>query len=149
MRRAATALAAIACACAAPRTVAAPPAVPAAAPPAGAPGALPAALADANAVLDAARLLRSEIDALSKLPPDTVRDARVAYRRVAFDLLFHGGAAPGGDACDASARRRVQPAGPQPASAAGAVGGAGVADAHQPLREYGRPAVRCVGREHS
>ncbi|MFM9144436.1 MAG: hypothetical protein ACKORL_03465, partial [Phycisphaerales bacterium] len=35
--------------------------------------------------------LRREIDALGREPASATRDARMALRRTAFDLLFHGG----------------------------------------------------------
>ena len=56
--------------------------------------ALPRSLGDSNAALDAARSLRMEIDALAMQAPGTVRDVQMNVRRVAFDLLFHGAAAP-------------------------------------------------------
>ncbi len=55
---------------------------------------LPRSLADSNAALDAARTLRTEIDALAAQTTGLTRDTRVNFRRVAFDLLFHGAAAP-------------------------------------------------------
>ena len=55
---------------------------------------LPRSLADSNAALDAARTLRTEMDALATQTAGLTRDARVNFRRVAFDLLFHGAAAP-------------------------------------------------------
>ncbi|NBX32155.1 MAG: hypothetical protein EBR07_05415, partial [Planctomycetes bacterium] len=55
---------------------------------------LPRSLTDANAALDAARSLRTEMDALATQTAGLTRDARVNFRRVAFDLLFHGAAAP-------------------------------------------------------
>ena len=55
---------------------------------------LPRSLTDANAALDAARTLRTEMDALATQTAGLTRDARVNFRRVAFDLLFHGAAAP-------------------------------------------------------
>ena len=55
--------------------------------------ALPRSLADSNAAVDDAATLRKELDTLATLPPGPVRDARMAYRRIAFDLLFHGAAA--------------------------------------------------------
>ena len=55
---------------------------------------LPRSLADSNAALDAARTLRTEMDALVTQTAGLTRDARVNFRRVAFDLLFHGAAAP-------------------------------------------------------
>lgn len=56
--------------------------------------ALPAALARGNAATEAAATLRAEIDALSKEPGGPGADARVALRRIAFDLLFRGAGAP-------------------------------------------------------
>ena len=55
--------------------------------------ALPRSIADSNAAIDDAATLRKELDTLATLAPGTVRDARIAYRRIAFDLLFHGAAA--------------------------------------------------------
>lgn len=55
---------------------------------------LPRSLTESNAVLDAARTLRTEMDALATQTAGLTRDARVNFRRVAFDLLFHGAAAP-------------------------------------------------------
>ena len=55
---------------------------------------LPRSLTDANAALDAARTLRTEMDGLATQTAGLTRDARVNFRRVAFDLLFHGAAAP-------------------------------------------------------
>ena len=55
---------------------------------------LPRSLTDSNAALDAARTLRTEMDALATQTAGITRDARVNFRRVAFDLLFHGAAAP-------------------------------------------------------
>ena len=55
---------------------------------------LPPSLTDSNAALDAARTLRTEMDALATQTAGLTRDARVNFRRVAFDLLFHGAAAP-------------------------------------------------------
>ncbi|MEY4810385.1 MAG: hypothetical protein RI986_723, partial [Planctomycetota bacterium] len=55
---------------------------------------LPSSLTDSNAALDAARTLRTEMDALATQTAGLTRDARVNFRRVAFDLLFHGAAAP-------------------------------------------------------
>ena len=55
---------------------------------------LPRSLADSNAALDAARTVRTEMDALATQTAGITRDARVNFRRVAFDLLFHGAAAP-------------------------------------------------------
>jgi hypothetical protein len=55
---------------------------------------LPRSLVDSNAALDAARTLRTEMDALATQTAGLTRDARVNFRRVAFDLLFHGAAAP-------------------------------------------------------
>ena len=55
---------------------------------------LPRSLTDSNAALDAARTLRTEMDALATQTAGLTRDARVNFRRVAFDLLFHGAAAP-------------------------------------------------------
>lgn len=55
---------------------------------------LPRSLTDANAALDAARTLRTEMDGLVTQTAGLTRDARVNFRRVAFDLLFHGAAAP-------------------------------------------------------
>lgn len=54
--------------------------------------ALPASLADSSAVTDAVRAARAEMDALGAQPASPGRDAKVAVRRVAFDLLFHGAA---------------------------------------------------------
>ena len=54
---------------------------------------LPRSIADANAALDVARTLRLEMDALAKQAPSSTRDAQINFRRVAFDLLFHGTAA--------------------------------------------------------
>ena len=56
------------------------------------------ALRAGNAATEAAATLRSEIDALSKGAGDPRTDARIALRRVAFDLLFRGDAAEHGDA---------------------------------------------------
>ncbi|MFM8785702.1 MAG: hypothetical protein ACKOFI_11300, partial [Phycisphaerales bacterium] len=44
-----------------------------------------------NAATDAMAALRREIDALGREPASATRDARMALRRTAFDLLFHGG----------------------------------------------------------
>ncbi|MFM8818777.1 MAG: hypothetical protein ACKOHI_13065, partial [Phycisphaerales bacterium] len=44
-----------------------------------------------NAATDAMATLRREIDALGREPASVARDARMALRRTAFDLLFHGG----------------------------------------------------------
>jgi hypothetical protein len=55
---------------------------------------LPRSLTESNAALDAARTLRTEMDALATQTAGLTRDARVNFRRVAFDLLFHGAAAP-------------------------------------------------------
>ena len=55
--------------------------------------ALPRSIADSNAAIDDAATLRKELDTLATLAPGVVRDARIAYRRIAFDLLFHGAAA--------------------------------------------------------
>ena len=55
---------------------------------------LPRSLTDANAALDAARILRTEMDGLATQTAGLTRDTRVNFRRVAFDLLFHGAAAP-------------------------------------------------------
>ena len=55
---------------------------------------LPRSLTDANAALDSARTLRTEMDALATQTAGLTRDARMNFRRVAFDLLFHGAAAP-------------------------------------------------------
>ena len=54
---------------------------------------LPASLAADSALLDAARTLRTELDALGSLPAGPARDARIALRRIAFDLLFRGASA--------------------------------------------------------
>jgi hypothetical protein len=54
---------------------------------------LPRSLTDSNAALDAARTLRTEMDGLATQTAGLTRDARVNFRRVAFDLLFHGAAA--------------------------------------------------------
>ena len=54
---------------------------------------LPRSLTDANAALDVARTLRTEMDELATQTAGLTRDARVNFRRVAFDLLFHGAAA--------------------------------------------------------
>ena len=62
------------------------------APPAAA-AALPRSISDSNAAIDDAATLRKELDTLATLAPGVVRDARIAYRRIAFDLLFHGAAA--------------------------------------------------------
>lgn len=56
--------------------------------------ALPPALAEGNAVMDAMRSLRAEMDELERAPAAPARDAKVAVRRVGFDLLFHGAGAP-------------------------------------------------------
>ena len=55
--------------------------------------ALPRSIADSNAAIDDAATLRKELETLATLAPGVVRDARIAYRRIAFDLLFHGAAA--------------------------------------------------------
>lgn len=55
---------------------------------------LPRSLTDANAALDAARTLRTEMDGLATQTAGLTRDTRVNFRRVVFDLLFHGAAAP-------------------------------------------------------
>ena len=55
---------------------------------------LPRSLTESNAALDAARTVRTEMDALATQTAGLTRDARVNFRRVAFDLLFHGAAAP-------------------------------------------------------
>ena len=65
----------------------------AATPPPAAATALPRSIADSNAAIDDAATLRKELDTLATLAPGVVRDARIAYRRIAFDLLFHGAAA--------------------------------------------------------
>ncbi|MFM8818725.1 MAG: ABC transporter ATP-binding protein, partial [Phycisphaerales bacterium] len=44
-----------------------------------------------NAATDVMAALRREIDALGREPASATRDARMALRRTAFDLLFHGG----------------------------------------------------------
>ena len=62
-------------------------------PPTAAATALPRSIADSNAAIDDAATLRKELDTLATLAPGVVRDARIAYRRIAFDLLFHGAAA--------------------------------------------------------
>jgi len=62
-------------------------------PPPAAATALPRSIADSNAAIDDASTLRKELDTLATLAPGVVRDARIAYRRIAFDLLFHGAAA--------------------------------------------------------
>lgn len=62
-------------------------------PPPAAATALPRSIADSNAAIDDAATLRKELDTLATLAPGVVRDARIAYRRIAFDLLFHGAAA--------------------------------------------------------
>lgn len=74
---------------------------------AGADRALPAALAESSAVLDATRAVRAEMDALGTQPAGPVRDAKVAVRRVAFDLLFHGAAGDGGGQASAIAGLRM------------------------------------------
>lgn len=51
----------------------------------------PALIGTESAATDAMAALRREIDALGREPPSAVRDARMALRRMAFDLLFHGG----------------------------------------------------------
>ena len=58
----------------------------------GAPaGATPPALVGPdNAATDAIAALRGEIAVLGREPASPARDARVALRRLAFDLLFHG-----------------------------------------------------------
>lgn len=60
--------------------------------PPGAPaGATPPTLVGTdNAVTDAIAALRGEIEALGREPASAARDARIALRRMAFDLLFHG-----------------------------------------------------------
>ena len=62
-------------------------------PPPAAAAALPRSISDSNASIDDAATLRKELDTLATLAPGVVRDARIAYRRIAFDLLFHGAAA--------------------------------------------------------
>ena len=62
-------------------------------PPPAAAAALPRSISDSNAAIDDAATLRKELDTLATLAPGVVRDARIAYRRIAFDLLFHGAAA--------------------------------------------------------
>jgi hypothetical protein len=52
----------------------------------------PALVGTENAATDAMAALRREIDALGREAPSAARDARIALRRMAFDLLFHGGA---------------------------------------------------------
>jgi len=55
------------------------------------PGAAPTPLVGTdNAVTDAIAALRGEIEALGREPVSAARDARLALRRMAFDLLFHG-----------------------------------------------------------
>lgn len=59
---------------------------------------LPEPLRQANSATEAAATMRAEIDALSKGAGDARTDARIAFRRVAFDLLFRGDAAADGQA---------------------------------------------------
>lgn len=54
--------------------------------------ATPALIGPENAATDAMAALRREIDAIGREPPSPSRDARMSLRRVAFDLMFHGGA---------------------------------------------------------
>ncbi len=54
----------------------------------------PPALAESNAVTDLARAIQAEVLAIAKQPPSVPRDTMLAYRRVTYDLLFHGLAAP-------------------------------------------------------
>ena len=55
------------------------------------PGAAPTPLVGTdNAATDAIAALRGEIEALGREPASAARDARLALRRMAFDLLFHG-----------------------------------------------------------
>ena len=68
-----------------------------AAPAQGDDGWLPEALRTANAATEAAATLRSEVERMSKDAGTPAMDARIALRRVAFDLLFRGNAA-GADA---------------------------------------------------
>ncbi|MBU3683379.1 MAG: hypothetical protein FGM39_05100 [Phycisphaerales bacterium] len=56
--------------------------------PAGA--ASPALVGSENAATDAMAALRREIDSIGREAPSVARDARMALRRMAFDLLFHG-----------------------------------------------------------
>lgn len=55
-------------------------------------GAGPALIGSENAATEAMAALRGEIDAIAREPASAARDARMALRRMAFDLLFHGGA---------------------------------------------------------
>jgi hypothetical protein len=61
-------------------------------------GPSPALIGTEHAATDAMAALRREIDALGREPPSAARDARMALRRMAFDLLFHGGADLGAQA---------------------------------------------------
>lgn len=54
---------------------------------------LPDALDRESAVLDASRALRTELDALAARDAGVARDAKIALRRVTFDLLFRGAGA--------------------------------------------------------
>ncbi len=57
--------------------------------------ALPGGLTERGAAAGMIATLRAEIDRLSAQPPSAARDVALAYRRVAFDALFHGlGAGP-------------------------------------------------------
>ena len=51
----------------------------------------PALVGTENAATDVMAALRREIDALGREPASAARDTRMALRRMAFDLLFHGG----------------------------------------------------------
>ena len=56
---------------------------------------LPAGLSERGAAAGMVATLRAEIDRLAAQPPSVARDAALAYRRIAFDAVFHGiGAGP-------------------------------------------------------
>lgn len=56
--------------------------------------AMPPEVREAGAVTAAAQSMRREIDRMSAAPPGPARDAALALRRVAFDLLARGNEAP-------------------------------------------------------
>jgi hypothetical protein len=59
---------------------------------------LPDRLREANAATEAAATMRAEIDEISKGAGDARTEARIAFRRVAFDLLYRGDASADGQA---------------------------------------------------
>ena len=67
---------------------------------------LPAGLSERGAAAGMVATLRAEIDRLAAQPPSVARDAALAYRRVAFDAVFHGiGAGPDAQALCISGMR--------------------------------------------